>query len=270
MKIGASVLFLLVILPLLAALAAPLIAPYDPVYQDRAAASAKPSRAHWLGTDDYGRDLWSRYLHGTRWSVSIGMGATVVVLVVGWTIGSLAGFQGGWVDRLLMQIAEMFLVIPWLYLLIAVRAALPPSLTPHGAFGILLLAIALTGWARPARVLRGMVLSLRQKEYVASALGFGVGSFTVYFRHILPGTYGLLATQVLLLLPRFVLAEVTLSYMGFGVGEPEPSWGTLILPLKQVYLLREEWWRALPVLLMIPFFAGLSVLARNLERRFSG
>ncbi len=259
----------MVILPLLAAAGAGWLAPCDPVYQDRAAASAAPSHAHWLGTDDYGRDLWSRYLHGTRWSVSIGIGATAIVLLLGWTIGSLAGYQGGWVDWLLMQIADLFLVIPWLYLLIAVRAALPLKLPPRAAFIALMTVIALTGWARPARLVRGLVLSLRRKEYVDAALGFGVRAITVHFRHIAPGTYGVAATQALLLLPRFVLAEVTLSYMGLGLGEPEPSWGTLILPLKQVYLLRDEWWRALPLLLMIPFFAGLCVLARTLERRFS-
>jgi len=269
MKTSTSVLLLLVILPLLAAAAAEWIAPIDPVHQDRAAASVAPSRVHWLGTDDYGRDIWSRYLHGTRWSVSVGLGATALVLLLGWTIGSLAGFRGGWTDRLLMQVADLFLVIPWLYLLIAVRAALPLNLAPRLAFAVLLMVIALTSWPRPARLVRGLVLSLRRKEYVEAALGFGVNGATAYFRHIAPATYGLLAVQALLLLPRFVLAEVTLSYMGLGLGEPEPSWATLILPLKQVYLLREEWWRILPLLLMIPFFAGLAVLARMLERKFS-
>jgi len=269
MKISTSLLLLMVILPLLAAAAAEWIAPLDPVYQDRAAVSAAPSRSHWLGTDDYGRDIWSRYLHGTRWSVSVGLGATGLVLLLGWTIGSLAGFRGGWTDRVLMQITELFLVIPWLYLLIAVRAVLPLNLPPRVAFGVLLTVIATTSWPRPARLVRGVVLSLRRKEYVEAALGFGVSQTTVYFRHVAPATYGLMATQALLLLPRFVLAEITLSYMGLGLGEPEPSWAILILPLKQVYALQQEWWRILPLLLIIPFFAGLTVLARMLERKFS-
>ena len=225
MKAGATLLLLLAILPLIAALAADWIAPYDPVYQDRAAASAPPSHTHWLGTDEYGRDLWSRYLHGTRWSVSVGLCAAALVLLLGWTIGGIAGFQGGWVDWLAMHAAELFLVIPWLYLLIAVRAALPLNLAPRRAFAVLLFAIALTGWARPARLVRGMVLSLRRKEYVEAALGFGANGIATFFRHVAPSTYGLLATQALLLVPQFVLAEVTLSYMGLGLGEPEPSMG---------------------------------------------
>lgn len=269
MRIGTALVVLMTILPLLAAVGAGALAPYDPVYQDRAAASAAPGHAHWLGTDEFGRDLWSRYLYGTRWSVAVGLCATALVLLLGWAIGGVAGFQGGWVDSAAMQVAELFLVIPWLYLLIAVRAALPLNLAPRSAFAVLLLAIALTGWARPARLVRGVVMSLRRKEYVEAALGFGVGGVTTFFRHVAPGTYGLLLTQGLLLAPRFVLAELTLSYMGLGQGEPEPSWGTLILPLKQVYLLRDEWWRALPLLLMIPFFAGLVVLARMAERKFS-
>jgi peptide/nickel transport system permease protein len=263
------VLLAMIVVPLLAGAFAGWIAPLDPIYQDRASPSAAPSRTHWLGTDDYGRDVWSRYLYGTRWSVSVGLCATALVMLLGWAIGGLAGFQGGWVDWILMQITELFLVIPWLYLLIAVRAAMPLNLSPRRAFAILLFAIALTSWARPARIVRGLVLSLREKEYVQAALGFGVGGLTTFFRHVAPGTYGLLATQTLLLLPRFILAEVTLSYMGLGLGEPEPSWGTMILPLKQVYLLRDEWWRVLPLLLMIPFFAGLAMLARTLERKFS-
>ena len=270
MKSAARVLVLMAILPLLAAVAAHWIAPFDPIYQDRAASNAAPGSTHWLGTDDYGRDLWSRYLYGTRWSVSIGLAASAIVLLLGWAIGSVAGFRGGWSDWLLMQLADLFLVIPWLYLLIAVRAALPLNLPPRRAFAVLLFTIALTGWARPARIVRALVLSLRQREFVEAALGFGVSGVTTYFRHVAPATYGLLATQALLLMPRFVLAEVTLSYMGLGLGEPEPSWGTMILPLKQVYLLPQEWWRILPLLLMMPFFAGTSVLARMLERKFSG
>src|SRR5271165_4645439 len=269
MKISISLSLLMVILPLLAAAAAEWVAPLDPIHQDRGAVSAAPSRSHWLGTDDYGRDIWSRYLHGARWSVAVGLGATTLVLLLGWAIGSFAGFQGGWTDRVLMQIADLFLVIPWLYLLIAVRAALPLNLPPRVAFAVLLMVIASTSWPRPARLVRGLVLSLRRKEYVEAALGFGVNQATAYFRHVAPATYGLMATQALLLLPRFVLAEITLSYMGLGLGEPEPSWASLILPLKQVYLLHDEWWRILPLLLMIPFFAGLTVLARMLERKFS-
>ena len=253
----------------LALATAPWLITQDPAYQDRAAANAAPSTMHWIGTDGYGRDLWSRFVYGGRWSVGIGLAATITVLLLGWAIGSWAGFAGGAVDGWLMRIAEMFLMVPWLYLLIALRAALPLNLPPRQSFAALLAVIVFASWARPARMVRGLVLSLREKDFVDAALGFGVRPLMVYFRHVLPWTYRLFAAQALLLLPRFVLAEVGLSYMGLGLGEPEPSWGALILPLRQTYLLREQWWLALPLLLMTPLFLGLAIWARRVERTLS-
>jgi peptide/nickel transport system permease protein len=239
-----------VVVFLLALAMAPQFVSQDPTYQDRSAANAAPSARHWIGTDGYGRDLWSRFVYGGRWSMGIGAIATLAVLLIGWAAGSWAGFAGGAADWWVMRTAEMFLMVPWLY----------------QSFAVLLAVIAVASWARPARMVRGLVLSLRQKGYVDAAVGFGVQPLTVYFRHVLPGTYGLLAAQALLLFPRFVLAEVGLSYMGLGLGEPEPSWGGLILPLRQAYLLREQWWPALPLLLMAPIFLGVAFWARRLER----
>jgi peptide/nickel transport system permease protein len=261
-------LYLVAVL-LLALATAPWFISTDPTYQDRAAANAGPSAFHWIGTDGYGRDLWSRFVYGGRWSMGIGAIATLAVLVMGWAAGSWAGFVGGAVDWWVMRTADMFLMVPWLYLLIALRAALPLNLPPRQSFATLLVVIAVASWARPARMVRGLVLSLRQKGYVDAALGFGARPLTVYFRHVLPGTYSLFSAQALLLFPRFVLAEVGLSYMGLGLGEPEPSWGALILPLRQAYLLRGQWWLALPVLLMAPVFLSLAFWAWRLERPLS-
>src|ERR1017187_5617340 len=133
----------------------------------------------------------------------------------------------------------------------------------------MLTLIALVSWARPARLVRGLVLSLSERGYVEAAQGFGVPGFRIFLRHVLPGTLGLLAVQTLVLFPRFVLAEVTLSFLGLGVGEPEPSWGGLILGLKQAYLLHEQWWRLLPVGLMAPLFISCAVAARVAARRES-
>ena len=249
--------------------AGPWLVSLDPLEQHREIANQAPAAGHWLGTDEYGRDVFSRFLSGGRWSVVTGGAATVVVLVLGWTFGGAAGYIGGWVDRAIMGLVELQLVLPWLYLLLAVRALLPLRAAPRTAFIILLLLIALVSWARPARLVRGMVLSLKERGYVEPARGFGVPPWKIFVRHILPGTYGLLATQALLLFPRLVLAEVTLSFLGLGAGEPDPSWGALLIPLKQAWLLHQEWWRALPALLMLPFFLGFAWAVRSIEDRLS-
>lgn len=246
----------------------PLLAPYNPIQQNREMANHAPNSSHWLGTDDYGRDVLSRFLAGANWSILSGGAATLLVLILGWTAGGLAGLRGGWVDGAAMRLGEVFLSVPWLYALIGLRAALPLELKPRTAAASLLFAIALISWARPARLVRGLVLSLSQRGYVQAARGFGVPEWKILIRHILPGTYALLAAQALVLFPRFVLAEVTLSFLGLGAGQPEPSWGELILGLKQAYLLHAQWWRLLPVCLMLPLFIACAVAARVAARRF--
>jgi len=256
------------ILLLVLALAAPWVARHDPWAQDRGFTDAPPSRTHWLGTDDYGRDLWSRFVFGARWSILAGAASTLVALLLGWTLGGVAGFAGGWADTGIMMVSEWFMAVPWLYLLIAARAALPLDLPPRTAALTILLLIALVNWARPAKLVRGLTASLSQRGFVDAARGFGVSPARIFARHIFPGTMGLLVAQSLTLLPRFVLAEVTLSFLGLGVSEPYPSWGALILPLKQVYLLPDHWWKAFPTLCMLPFFAGAALAARQAEKRF--
>lgn len=264
MKIIASLFIALLVAVLLAA---PLISPGDPFRQHRSDVLSAPSPAHPFGTDELGHDLWSLFVHGGRWSVSIGLGATLAALALSWLIGSLAGWWGGWTDGLLMWLSELYLCIPWLYLLIAARAALPPEIPPRLAAITVIALIALVSWARPSRLVRGAVLAARERGWVEAARGFGVPGFTIYRRHILPSTAGLLVTQALILLPRFVLAELTLSFLGAGSGGSVPSWGALVVPLKQAYLLGEQWWRALPLLMMLPFFALFALLARRLEKQ---
>jgi peptide/nickel transport system permease protein len=248
-------------------MAGPALAPYNPLEQNRDVPNAAPSAAHWLGTDDYGRDVLSRFLAGGAWSILSGAGATAVVILLGWSAGALAGIRRGWVDAVVMRLAETFLSVPWLYALIGLRAALPLQMKPRVAVASMLGLIALVSWARPARLVRGIVLSLSERGYVHAARGFGVSETRIFARHILPGTYALLAAQALVLFPRFVLAEVALSFLGVGAGQPEPSWGELILGLKQAYLLHEQWWRLLPVALMLPLFVICAIAARVAAHR---
>jgi peptide/nickel transport system permease protein len=248
--------------------AGPLLAPYNPLEQSREIAGLGPSAAHWLGTDDYGRDILSRFLAGGRWSILAGAAGTALVLVLGLSIGGLSGFKGGWTDQIVMRITELMLSLPWLYLLIGIRAVLPLDLKPRSAVLVMLFAIAFVSWARPARLIRGLVLSLSERGYVEAARGFGVPEWKIFLRHILPGILGVLGAHALLLFPRFVLVEVTLSFLGLGVGEPEPSWGALIVGLRQAYLLKEQWWRLLPVCLMLPLFITSALSARALDQRY--
>jgi peptide/nickel transport system permease protein len=200
--------------------------------------------------------------------VLAGAAATFVALALGWILGGIAGYRGGRTDQLIMFVAEWFLTVPWLYLLIAARAAMPIELAPRTATLAIVALIALVNWARPARMARGLVLSLSQKGYVEAARGFGVPGWKIFLRHILPGTAPALLAQTLVLLPRFVLAEMTLSFLGLALSEPDPSWGALILPLKQIYLLPEQWWKAIPTLAMLPFFTCFALAAREIESRF--
>ncbi len=244
------------------------LAPADPLEQHRELARAAPSTAHWLGTDDYGRDVLSRFLAGGTWSLLAGVAGTVLVLALGWIFGSAAGMGAGWMDTFVSATIELLLTLPWLYVLIGLRSLLPLGITPRKAVALMMLSIAAVSWARPARLVRGLVLSLKERGYVIAARGFHVPEWKIFIRHILPGTYGLLATQALVLFPRFVLAEVTLSFLGLGGGEPEPSWGGLIFSsLRKAYVLGEQWWRVLPLVFMLPLFISCAVAARAVARR---
>ena len=244
-------------------IAGPLLAPYNPLEQHREIANAAPSALHWLGTDDYGRDVLSRFLAGANWSVLAGVLATTLTLLIAGLAGGVAGFNGGRIDQILMRVGDLVLSLPWLYVLIGLRAVLPLSMKPRAAVAAMLALIALVSWARPARLVRGLVLSLSERGYVEAARGFGVSGFRIFRRHVLPGTLGLMGVQALVLFPRFVLAEVTLSFLGLGVGEPDPSWGGLILGLKQAYLLPEQSWRLLPICLMAPLFLSCALAVRR-------
>jgi peptide/nickel transport system permease protein len=222
----------------------------------------EPGRIFLLGTDEFGRDQLSRLIHGGRISLAAGLLATALTLALGILLGSLAGLYGGWCDTALMRLAELFLALPWLYLLLGVRAFLPLSLSPGGTFLLLAGVIGAVGWARPARLIRGIVLSAREREYVYAARGFGASDLHVMVHHILPQARGAILTQASLLIPQYILAEVTLSFLGLGAGEPAASWGSMLAPVRQVAVLTTYWWMALPALAVLPVVICYYRLAR--------
>lgn len=230
-------------------------------------AAASTARLYLLGSDAYGRDQLSRILYGGQVSLLAGLLGAAVTLFLGALIGMTAGFYGGWRDNILMRFAELFLALPWLYLLFALRAFLPLSVSPVDAFFLVVVVIAAVGWARPARLVRGVVLSVKEREFVLAARGFGASNAYLLRRHIFPETAGVLLTQAALLIPQFVLAEMTLSFLGLGVPEPQASWGNLLASLQQYSVLISYWWMYLPALSIVPFFLGYLGLASALQER---
>jgi peptide/nickel transport system permease protein len=218
-----------------------------------------------LGSDGYGRDLFSRVLIGGQVSLLAGLIGAGLTLSIGLCIGAAAGFWGGWKDEALMRVAELFLALPWIYLLFAMRAFLPLTVPPVKAFLLVVVVIGAVGWARPARIVRGIVLSAKERDFVRAARGFGASGGYLLRRHILPETTSVLLTQAAILVPQFVLAEMTLSFVGLGVPEPVPSWGNLLASLQHYNVLVSYWWMYLPALAMVPFFLGYLVLASLLQ-----
>jgi peptide/nickel transport system permease protein len=227
------------------------------------------ARIHLLGTDAYGRDQLSRILYGGQVSLLAGLLGAGVTLFLGALIGTAAGYFGGWRDDLLMRVAELFLALPWLYLLFALRAFLPLAVSPLEAFLLVVLVIAMVGWARPARLVRGVVLSAKERDFVRAARGFGASDLYLLRQHIFPETVSVLLTQAAILVPQFVLAEMTLSFLGLGVPEPMSSWGNLLATLQQYSVLVSYWWMYLPALAIVPFFLGYLGLASALQQRTS-
>jgi peptide/nickel transport system permease protein len=217
------------------------------------------------GTDGYGRDLFSRILYGGRISLFAGLVATFLSLCIGALIGGTSGYIGGWTDAIAMRFAELCLALPWLYLLFGVRAFLPLLVSPLHAFLIIVVMIGALGWARPARLIRGIALSAKERDFVRAARGFGASHFYILRRHILPQTRSVILTQAAVLIPQYVLAEVTLSFLGLGIPEPSPSWGNLLSSLQQYSVLSSYWWMYLPALAMVPFFIGYLALASALQ-----
>jgi len=166
-----------------------------------------------------------------------------------------------------MRTAELFLALPWLYLLFAVRMALPLDLAPAQAFLLVLALIAVVGWARPARLVRGLVLSARARDYVVAARCLGASDSYLLRRHVLPQITAILLTQAALLAPQYILAEVTLSFFGLGVGEPVPSWGNMLASLQRYHVVASYWWMFLPGIVMVPVFWLYHSLADSLHRR---
>jgi peptide/nickel transport system permease protein len=199
-----------------------------------------------FGSDALGRDVLSRVLIGTRLSLGLALLATVLALSIGALVGATAGYAGGWVDSTLMRIADLVLVLPGIYIVLALRGTLPLVLTATQVFVALAGVLALVGWPSAARGVRGIVIVEARKEYAEAAHALGAGSWRLITRHLLPATRGFLVVQATLLVPAFIMAEATLSFVGLGFAQPTPSWGVMLFDAAAVQTAADAPWLLAP------------------------
>ncbi|NUQ22008.1 MAG: ABC transporter permease [Gemmatimonadaceae bacterium] len=243
-----------VVLLVLAAIAAPLVARHDPLQVNLLQQLRGPSADHWLGTDVQGRDVWARLIYGARVSLAVGLLSQAIALALGVTAGLVAGFYGKWVDEIVMRLADVTLAFPTLLLLVAMVAALQPSL------GVVLATIGVVGWAGMARIVRAQVLVVRQLEYIQALRALGARDVRIVLRHVLPNVVAPVVIAATLGVAGAIMAEAALSFLGLGVAPPTPSWGSMIAEGRDLSQLRSAPWTSLFPGLAI----GAAVLGFNL------
>jgi peptide/nickel transport system permease protein len=201
-----------------------------------------------LGADSFGRDVLSRLLHGTRVSLALALASVLGALVIGTIIGGVAGYVGGWIDDAAMRAADFVIVLPIIYVVLLLRAVLPLVLPPAAIFVLMAVIFALVGWPFVARGVRGVVKAERARESVLAARSLGANTWGIFRRHLLPACAGHLLVQATLLLPGFILAEATLSYVGLGFPERIPTWGTMLTEAANVNTITRFPWTLTPAL----------------------
>lgn len=232
-------------------LAANWLAPAGYAKQDREAAGAPPSHAHWLGTDEIGRDRFARVLYGTRISLLLAPAAALLSTLFAALIGGLAGYMGGAWARCAMAVTDLFLSLPWLFLLITVRAMLPLNVSPLLSVLVTFLMLGLLGWTGASRVLCATAGSLRNSDFVRQARASGIRDARLFWIHVLPNLKPVLYAQFWISIPAFILSEANLGILGLGVAEPLPSWGSLLKELEGLVSVGEEPWKFVPLILLV-------------------
>lgn len=220
-KVAVFAFFLLCAMILMTVIV-PMVSPYDYSKQDLPSRKQWPSAAHWFGTDDLGRDLFTRVWQGGRVSIAIGVIGSLVVAVIGCIYGGIAAYFGGWVDMLMMRIVEVLSSVPNLLVVIMLSIVLDSSSIPT-----LLFAMTITGWCPIARLVRSQMLQISRSEYVMAARVMGVSPLNIVVRHMIPNTISIIIVNITFRIPGFIFSEAFLSYVGLGVQPPNTSWGAL-------------------------------------------
>lgn len=249
-RIGLLVLILFV----LVALSAPLVAPLDPNEQDLSARLEGPSAQNLLGRDEFGRDVLSRIIYGSRVSLAVGILVISISLAVGVSVGIVVGYLGGWVDELAMRVVDIVLAFPGILLAIALMAVLGQSL-----FNVVL-ALCITGWAPFARLARGEALSVRERQFVLAAKALGASTLRIVTRHILPNIISPILVKATLGMAGVIVAEAALSFLGLGVRPPTPSWGAMLNAGRAFVLVTPH----------LVIFPGITIMAVVLSLNFFG
>ena len=251
MSFWRRIAFAVLLLVLTVSLTASWFAPAGYAKQDRDAVGAPPSRAHWLGTDEIGRDRFARVLYGTRISLLLAPAAALVSTLLAALIGGLAGYLGGGWARAAMAVTDLFLSLPWLFLLITVRAMLPLNVSPAFSVLVTFLLLGLLGWTAAARVLCSSASSLRNSDFVRQARASGIRGSRLFWIHVLPNLKPVLYAQFWVSIPAFILSEANLGILGLGVAEPLPSWGSLLKELEGLVSVGDEPWKFVPLILLV-------------------
>jgi len=239
-----------------ACLAGPWLSPYDANRIDVLLRDRPPSAAHWMGTDELGRDQLTRVLVGGRLSLITGLATMLLAMLIGVSVGALAGYAGGWVDGVLMRIVDAFFSVPGLFVLIVAVATLGVS------FWTIAITLALLNWMSTARLVRGSILSLKAQDFVEAARVLGAGHGRIVWHHLLPNALGPIVVSATLGIATAILAESTLSFLGLGFQPPDATWGRMLQEAQVPVLQDGHWWRG--------FFPGLAIFLTVLCVNFFG
>ena len=225
------------------ALFAPWIAPYDPTAVSTEEILEGMSSSHWLGTDALGRDILSRTIYGARTSVAFAFVAAFCTMALGLMLGILSGYFGGWVDNIIMRISEIVGGLPFLPFAMILSAIIGTRITPEQRMYLIMVVLGVLSWPGICHLIRAQIFSQREQEYVTAAKALGVREKSIIFHHIIPNVMSLILVNATLSFATCMLTESSLSYMGFGIAPPTPTWGNMLTGANNSIVIQQYWWR---------------------------
>ena len=252
--------FIIFIVILVMCLGAPLFTQYSATKVDLRNILSPPTSSHIFGTDKIGRDIWARTLYGGRISIGVGLGSALVATVLGVSLGTMAGYKGGWFDGIIMKVSEILMSFPQIILVLILVTITGQSLWN------LIFIFSITGWPSMYRMARSQMLSLREEEYVQALKAFGIGSMRIAFVHMLPNAIGPIFVNITLSTAMFILQEASLSFLGLGVPLEVATWGNILNAAQDLMILKNSWWVWLPAGIVVTLFVvGINFIGDGLR-----